>query len=131
MRTWLVLCLGLALGAGCRRHADAPEAHRPGSPCMQYASPLGGIQTAPPNTPVGDEDCLYLNVYAPRTATPTSLLPVMVWIHGGGNTIGAGDLYDGGNLAATRNVVVITLNYRLGPFGWFRNAALRVDAMSD
>ena len=107
------------------------HALRPGSPCMQYASPLGGIQTARPNTPVGDEDCLYLNVYAPHAATPTSFLPVMVWIHGGGNTIGAGELYDGGALAATRDVVVVTLNYRLGPFGWFRNVALREDADSD
>src|SRR5512144_2068293 len=45
------------------------------SPCTQYASPLGGIDTAPADTPVGDEDCLYLNVYAPRSATITSFLP--------------------------------------------------------
>jgi para-nitrobenzyl esterase len=107
------------------------EALAPGAPCVQYASPLGGIQTAAPDTPVGDEDCLTLNVYAPRTATPTSFLPVMVWIHGGGNTVGAGTLYDGGNLAATQNVVVVTLNYRLGPFGWLRHAALRDGAPDD
>jgi para-nitrobenzyl esterase len=102
-----------------------------GSPCIQYASPFGGIDTAPVDTPVGDEDCLYLNVYAPRSATITSFLPVMVWIHGGGNTIGAGTRYDGGHLAASQNVVVVTVNYRLGPFGWFRNAALRTDANTD
>ena len=102
-----------------------------GSPCIQYASPLGGIDTAPVDTPVGDEDCLYLNVYAPRSATITSFLPVMVWIHGGGNTIGAGTRYDGGHLAASQNVVVVTVNYRLGPFGWFRNAALRTEANTD
>jgi para-nitrobenzyl esterase len=107
------------------------EALEAGAPCVQYASPLGGIQTARANTPVGDEDCLTLNVYAPRGATPTSFLPVMVWIHGGGNTIGAGTLYDGGNLAASRDVVVVTVNYRLGPFGWFRHAALREGAASD
>jgi para-nitrobenzyl esterase len=107
------------------------EALHAGAPCVQYASPLGGIQTAPANTPVGNEDCLTLNVYAPRTATPTSFLPVMVWIHGGGNTIGAGTLYDGGHLAATRDVVVVTLNYRLGPFGWFRHAVLRDGAADD
>ena len=39
-----------------------------GAPCLQYASPLGGIDTVAPDTPVGDEDCLYLNVYAPRSA---------------------------------------------------------------
>jgi para-nitrobenzyl esterase len=107
------------------RWTGVREALSPGAPCVQYASPLGGIGTAPANTPVGHEDCLYANVYAPADATPTSRLPVMVWIHGGGNTIGAGDLYDGGNLAATRGVVVVTLNHRLGPFGWFRHAALR------
>jgi len=107
------------------------QALQPGSPCLQYASPFGGVDTAPTDTPVGDEDCLYLNVYAPRTATATSFLPVMLWIHGGGNTIGTATRYDGGNLAATQNVVVVTVNYRLGPFGWFRNNALRVDAMSD
>jgi para-nitrobenzyl esterase len=101
------------------------EALEPGAPCVQYASPLGGIQTARANTAVGAEDCLTLNVYAPQSATPTSFLPVMVWIHGGGNTIGAGTLYDGGRLAATRDVVVVTVNYRLGPLGWFRHEALR------
>jgi para-nitrobenzyl esterase len=55
----------------------------------------------------------------------------MVWIHGGGNTIGAGTRYDGGHLAASQNVVVVTVNYRLGPFGWFRNAAIRTDANTD
>src|SRR5262249_22798225 len=82
-----------------------------------------GIQNVRANTPVGSEDCLYLNVYAPRDAAPGAALPVMVWIHGGGNTIGAGELYDGGNLATTEHVVVVTVNYRLGPFGWFRHAA--------
>jgi para-nitrobenzyl esterase len=107
------------------------EALRPGSSCVQYASPLGGVDAAAVGTPVGDEDCLYLNVYAPRTATPTSFLPVMVWLHGGGNTIGTGSRYDGGNLAVTGNVVVVTLNYRLGPFGWFRHAAIRAAAADD
>jgi para-nitrobenzyl esterase len=107
------------------------EALEPGAPCVQYASPLGGIRTARANTPVGAEDCLTLNVYAPRGATPTSFLPVMVWIHGGGNTIGAGTLYDGGNLAASRDVVVVTVNHRLGPFGWFRHEALRAGAAND
>jgi para-nitrobenzyl esterase len=107
------------------------DATRFGSPCVQYASPMGGIQTAPANTPVGDEDCLYLNVYAPTAAKQTSFLPVMLWIHGGGNSIGSGQLYDGGNLAALKNVVVVTVNYRLGPFGWFRQSAVRTDADSD
>jgi len=100
------------------------------SPCTQFASSIGGVTRARLGTPVGSEDCLYLNVYAPRF-TPEEVpegmrrLPVMVWIHGGGNTIGESAFYDGGNLAARENLVVVTLNYRLGPFGWFRHAALR------
>lgn len=69
----------------------------------------------------GTEDCLYLNVWAPADA---SGLPVMFWIHGGGNTIGSGDTYIGANLAAREDVVVITINYRLGPMGWFAHPAL-------
>ena len=107
------------------------EALQAGAPCVQYASPLGGIKTARANTPVGNEDCLTLNVYAPKSATATSFLPVMVWIHGGGNTIGTSTLFDGGNLATRRDVVVVTVNYRLGPFGWFRHEALRAGAADD
>ncbi|HTY17517.1 MAG TPA: carboxylesterase family protein [Myxococcota bacterium] len=105
------------------------EALHFGPHCPQLASHFGGVSDVAPGTPTGDEDCLYLNVYAPRlapTAVPTggARLPVMVWIHGGGNTVGLGDFYDGGNLAASQDVVVVTLNYRLGPFGWFRHASL-------
>jgi len=106
-----------------------------GSPCVQYASAFGGVTSAKPGTPVGSEDCLFLNVYAPRMTPAAAVsgkrVPVMVWIHGGGNTIGEGGFYDGGNLAATHEVIVITLNYRLGAFGWFRHAALRESSTSD
>ncbi len=109
------------------------EALALGSACTQYASVFGGVTDARPGTPVGSEDCLYLNVYAPHGQAPSgdARLPVMLWIHGGGNTIGESGFYDGGNLAATENVIVLTLNYRLGPFGWFRHAALRSDGTSD
>jgi len=100
-----------------------------GSPCVQYASPVGGV-AGEEGAIVGNEDCLYLNVWAPRYAPDAvpggaARLPVMVWIHGGGNTIGEGAFYNGGNLAATHGLVVVTFNYRLGPLGWFRHAALR------
>ena len=64
------------------------------------------------------EDCLYLNVWT--TATPEERQPVMVWVHGGGlrNGTGAQVTYDG-SVLARRGVVVVTLNYRLGPFGSF------------
>ncbi|UOY88042.1 carboxylesterase/lipase family protein [Bacillus glycinifermentans] len=64
------------------------------------------------------EDCLYLNVFAPNS--PDGNRPVMVWIHGGAFYLGAGSepLYDGSHLASHGDVIVVTINYRLGPFGF-------------
>jgi para-nitrobenzyl esterase len=62
------------------------------------------------------EDCLCLNVVVPRTAGPQR--PVMVWIHGDG-AIGAGSFFDARRLATVGNVMVVTINYRLGIFGAF------------
>jgi len=103
-----------------------------GSPCVQYASRLGGVPGRDGSV-VGSEDCLFVNVYTPAVAdhavpTGDQRWPVMVWIHGGGNSIGASSFYDGGHLATAEHVVVVTLNYRLGPFGWFRQASLRAEA---
>lgn len=69
---------------------------------------------------VGSEDCLFLNVWMPPGATAGSSLPVMVFIHGGAFVLGAGSLplYDGAYLAARGNVIVVTLNYRLGALGF-------------
>jgi para-nitrobenzyl esterase len=113
------------------RWTGARETLVAGSPCVQYASPFGGMENVSRGQPAGSEDCLVLNVYAPHAATPASRLPVMVWIHGGGNTVGHAGFYDGGHLAERENVVVVMINYRLGPFGWFRHAALRGDGTSD
>lgn len=65
------------------------------------------------------EDCLYLNVWTPDASTARSR-PVMVWIHGGGYAIGSGSwpLYDGAALARRGDVVVVTVNHRLGPLGY-------------
>ena len=65
------------------------------------------------------EDCLYLNVWTPR-AGAAARRPVMVWIHGGAFIIGAGSqpIYDGAALARRGDVVVVTLNYRLGALGF-------------
>jgi len=70
------------------------------------------------------EDCLFLNVWTPRV-DPAAPLPVMVWIHGGAYLFGSGSvsLYDGGPLAR-QGVVLVTLNYRLGPLGFFAHPAL-------
>uniref|UniRef100_G3RK15 Carboxylic ester hydrolase n=1 Tax=Gorilla gorilla gorilla TaxID=9595 RepID=G3RK15_GORGO len=65
------------------------------------------------------EDCLYLNIYTPADLTKKNRLPVMVWIHGGGLMVGAASTYDGLALAAHENVVVVTIQYRLGIWGFF------------
>ena len=73
------------------------------------------------------EDCLYLNVWT--AAQPTEHRPVMVWIHGGGLTSGHGAeaTYDGTALA-NRGVVLVTINYRLGPFGFFAHPLLAAES---
>ncbi|MBT2572779.1 carboxylesterase/lipase family protein [Bacillus sp. ISL-51] len=70
------------------------------------------------DVPPQSEDCLYLNVFAP--GSPGTNRPVMVWIHGGAFYLGAGSepMYDGSVLAGQGDVIVVTLNYRLGPFGF-------------
>lgn len=66
-----------------------------------------------------DEDCLYLNIYAPEnTIDPQQSLPVMVWIHGGSFRYGSGSEYDGRILASRGGVIVVTVNYRLGALGF-------------
>ncbi|XP_047384587.1 liver carboxylesterase 1-like isoform X2 [Sciurus carolinensis] len=65
------------------------------------------------------EDCLYLNIYTPADLTKRSSLPVMVWIHGGGLVVGGASTYDGLVLSALENVVVVTIQYRLGIWGFF------------
>uniref|UniRef100_A0A8C4WSB8 Carboxylic ester hydrolase n=1 Tax=Gopherus evgoodei TaxID=1825980 RepID=A0A8C4WSB8_9SAUR len=64
------------------------------------------------------EDCLFLNVYTPASSDK-DMLPVMVWIHGGALVIGAASTYDGSALSAFENVVVVTVQYRLGILGYF------------
>ncbi|XP_037371738.1 carboxylesterase 4A [Talpa occidentalis] len=64
------------------------------------------------------EDCLYLDVYAPARAPGDALLPVMVWVPGGAFLVGAASTYDGSELAAREQVVVVLLQYRLGILGF-------------
>ena len=70
------------------------------------------------------EDCLYLNIWSPARTVKDDL-PVMVWIHGGSFITGSGSLkmYDGMSLAK-QNVIVVTINYRLGPFGFLSHPLL-------
>jgi para-nitrobenzyl esterase len=72
-----------------------------------------------------NEDCLYLNVFTPNTdADASEKLPVIVWIHGGGNVDGESNDYDGSKLASQGHTVVVTLNYRLGLLGFLAHPAL-------
>ncbi len=72
------------------------------------------------------EDCLYLNIWSPKTRD-NRRLPVMVWIHGGGYAGGTGNtkMYFGDRMAETGGLVVVTINYRLNAFGFLTLAALR------
>ncbi len=76
------------------------------------------------------EDCLYLNIWSP-VKRPAQGLPVMVWIHGGAFALGSGSMagYSGLNLAE-KGVVVVTINYRLGPFGFLAHPALNRESRS-
>ena len=106
---------------------DELAALESGSACSQYPMPLADGRD--PDVPIGSEDCLFLNVHAPRhdpetVPTGDARHPVMVWIHGGANLTGETATYDWSRFAAKHGVVVVGMNYRLGPFGWFRFDAL-------
>lgn len=93
------------------------DATEPATRCLQQAT-LSGDEVDQ------SEDCLYLNLTTTDSATPQDPKPVMVWIHGGGFVEGSGDEYDPSRLAVQGEVVVVTLNYRLGIFGNFGHPEL-------
>lgn len=79
----------------------------------------------PGSTAKTSEDCLFLNLWAPATATGKSKLPVMVWIHGGAFVAGSGsDPGSAGDAFAKQGVILTTINYRLGRLGHFAHPAL-------
>lgn len=87
------------------------DATRPAPKCLQY-------DRYPASSIVGDEDCLYLNVYTPRLpAAGSPLLDVIVWIHGGGFMFG-GSADWGAEAILDHDVVLVSMNYRLGPLGF-------------
>ena len=106
---------------------DGPrEARRFGPVCPQPPA-TGPTYVSPDRSERHDEDCLYLNLWAP--ASEGARRPVMVWLHGGGfrNGSGAEAWYDGASLAR-RGVVVVTLNYRLGALGFLAHEALAAES---
>jgi para-nitrobenzyl esterase len=94
--------------------AGMRDASKPGSRCIQDTShdPDYGRLT--------DEDCLSLNVWSPAGANGR---PVLVWFHGGAFINGSGDLYDARRLAVQGDIVVVTVNYRLGALGFLAHPA--------
>ena len=95
-----------------------------GEACTQIGSTFGD-PTAIVGSVHGSEDCLYLNIFAPKDITSDEKLPVMFWIHGGSNTIGTSSLYDPSILATSQRLIVVTINYRLGMFGWFIHPSIK------
>lgn len=79
-----------------------------------------GVFSGPPNN---NEDCLYLNVFTPDL-NPSAKLPVIVWIHGGGNVDGETPGYDGSKLALQGRTVVVSMEYRLNLMGFLAHPAL-------
>jgi para-nitrobenzyl esterase len=91
------------------------DASKPGPWCVQGSGDVAN--------PVTSEDCLTLNVWTPP-ANPTEKRPVMVLIHGGGFINGSSDIYNARWLAAQGDIVVVTVNYRLGALGFLAHPAL-------
>ena len=90
------------------------DATRPGPRCIQDVSnDVDRRETS--------EDCLTLNVWTPPSGEPR---PVLVWIHGGGFVNGSGDIYNARRLAGRGDIVVVTMNYRLGALGFLAHPAL-------
>jgi len=106
-------------------HADVQVADAFSPWCMQRYHP-GILDRNDRSVPTG-EDCLYLNVWRPEKS---GVFPVMFFIHGGGFIGGSGatGMYQGERLAAAEDVVVVTINYRLGAFGFLAHPALAAEA---
>lgn len=97
-----------------RPWSEPRDAAAPGPMCAQNGLELG--------RPSLDEDCLTLEVTRP--AAGRTGRPVLVWVHGGSHKDGSGSLYGASRLARAGDAVVVTINYRLGAFGWFAHPSL-------
>jgi len=128
---WLGLPYALPPIGALRWRAPQPAASWRGTRQALRAGPASAQRVPGARRYIGSEDCLYLNIWAPSsTANATARngdchLPVMVWIHPGGNLRGQGADFDGGVLAESQSVIVVSVNFRLGVLGWLRHAALR------
>src|SRR5438105_3082027 len=102
-----------------------PQAPNPGQGSI-VAATIG--HTCTQGRATDSEDCLFLNVYTPSTATARSRLPVFIWIHGGALVNGAGSDYDPSVMVAENDIIVVTLNYRLGRLGVLAASVLAATA---
>ncbi len=108
--------------------AACPQIDRLATFTGNIAAAFGAGEDVVPRLAVADEDCLFLNIWTPEFEASANL-PVMVWIHGGSNNAGWGSQgeYDGVRLAQ-RGVVLVSINYRLGPLGFFAHPALTAES---
>lgn len=88
------------------------DATKPGNICPQESASYSAVDGL-------NEDCLNLNVTVPKSASTDKPKPVMVWLHGGGGITGAGSLYNAQRLTHDGDVIVVTINFRMGIFGSF------------
>ncbi|MFH2129224.1 MAG: carboxylesterase family protein, partial [bacterium] len=96
------------------RRTETLQALQVGSFCSQIGNPSITVKDDLMGQPVGSEDCLFLNIWAPRLTMDQIRqgdvrLPVMFWLHGGGNSIGHGGNYPGRTLAVRHNLIVVTI----------------------
>jgi para-nitrobenzyl esterase len=98
-----------------------PQAPNPGQGSI-VAGTIG--HTCTQGRATDSEDCLFLNIYTPSTATAKSKLPVFIWIHGGALVNGAGSDYDPSVMVAQNDIIVVTINYRLGSLGFLAASVL-------
>jgi len=136
--TWSFLGIRFAAaptGARRWRSPESPTCPAATVAASTYAPVCPQVDRAT-GAPEGDEDCLALNVFSPKAGFTGGRVPVMVFIHGGGNVIGSAReevepgrvLYDGASLAEATGNVVVTVQYRLGPLGWLVHPALDAEA---
>jgi para-nitrobenzyl esterase len=117
------------------RYAAAPTGALRWSPPTAPMPPSGTVTASTPGSAcpqpgqmAPSEDCLFLNVWTPANVTPSSKLAVFFWIHGGALVTGTGATYDPSTIAANSNVIVVTINYRLGALGWLAEPGLAATA---
>ena len=116
------------------QYANAPRWQPPKTPVAASDTKIAntfGAACPAVGAPNEAENCLFLNVYVPLDARVDAKLPVLVFSHGGGFVAGSGQIYAATNLAADNNMIVVTINYRLGALGWLSSSKLAAPAAND